>query len=292
MKPTFRTSKGERRGAVETIDTSGLVQIYRDIARGRFIWEGLPDDMPDGFIEDTALFYNAGVSMKSTSMGPVVLPAKPVGLTVYGTPYTWVPGNVPGVMGLESDPELFSESDNPVLWMSASVMDRIQPYLDVMARCLKVLNTNIGALSTPILINGRPDAGDGGNLTGVLLKSDLLNGESFIPVIKGDGMPLDVLDLKVTDHSQNLISCMEAMHSKILEVMQSGDGVAKSSGITVEETVNGSQSVEQAADMELMRRQAWAERINAVMGMNVTVRRADSVMASAPEQEPVPEVTE
>ena len=291
MKPTFRTSKGERRGAVETIDTSGLVQIYRDIARGRFIWEGLPDDMPDGFIEDTALFYNAGVSMKSTSMGPVVLPAKPVGLTVYGTPYTWVPGNVPGVMGLESDPELFAESDNPVLWMSTSVMDRIQPYLDVMARCLKVLNTNIGALSTPILINGRPDAGEGGNLTGVLLKSDMLNGESFIPVVKGDGMPLDVLDLKVTDHSQNLISCMEAMHSKILEVMQSGDGVAKSSGITVEETVNGSQSVEQAADMELMRRQAWAERINAVMDMNVSVRRADNVMASAP-QEPVPEVTE
>ena len=279
-RPTFRTSKGERRGgASETIDTSGLVQIYRDIARGRFKWSGLPEDMPEGYIEDTALFYNAGVSMKSTSMGTVVLPAKPVGLTVYGTPYTWVPGTVPGVMGLESDPELFAESDNPVLWMSASVMDRIHPYLDVMARCIKVLNTNIGALSTPILISGRPDAGEGGNLTGVLLKSDLLNGESFIPVVKGDGMPLDVLDLKVTDHSQNLISCMEAMHSKILEVMQSGDGVAKSSGITVEETVNGSQSVEQAADLELERRKAWCDRINAVMGTNVSVERNVRVMA-------------
>ncbi len=292
-RPTFRTSKGERRGgASETIDTSGLVQIYRDIARGRFIWSGLPEDMPEGYIEDTALFYNAGVGIKPTSMGMVVLPAKPVSLTVYGTPYSWVPGNVPGLTGLEMDPELFSESDTPVLWMSMSVMDRIRPYLQVMARCLKVLNTNVGALSTPILINGRPDAGEGGNLTGVLLKSDMLNGESFIPVVKGDGMPLDVLDLKVTDHSQNLISCMEAMHSKILEVMQSGDGVAKSSGITVEETVNGSQSVEQAADLELMRRQAWAERINAVMGMNVSVRRADSVMAATPEQTPEPEVTE
>ena len=290
MKPTFRTSKGERRGTAETIDTSGLVQIYRDIARGRFIWEGLPDDMPDGFIEDTALFYNAGVSMKSTSMGPVVLPAKPVGLTVYGTPYTWVPGNVPGVMGLESDPELFAESDNPVLWMSASVMDRIQPYLDVMVRCLKVLNVNVGALSTPILIEGRPDAGEGGNLTGVLLKSDLLAGESFIPVIRGDGMPLSTLDLGVQDHTQNIISTMEAMHAKILEVMQSGDGVAKSSGITVEETVNGSQSVEQAADLELERRKAWCDRINAVMGTNVSVERNVRVMApsepSETEQEP------
>ena len=291
-RPSFRTTKGERAGVVEVIDTSDLEQIYRDVARGRFIWSGLPEDMPEGYIEDTALFYNAGAGIKNTSMGLVVLPAKPVSLTVYGTPYSWVPGNVPGLTGLEMDPELFSESDTPVLWMSMSVMDRIRPYLQVMARCLKVLNTNVGALSTPILINGRPDAGDGGNLTGVLLKSDMLDGESFIPVIRGDGMPLDVLDLKVTDHSQNLISCMEAMHSKILEVMQSGDGVAKSSGITVEETVNGSQSVEQAADLELMRRQAWAERINAVMGMNVTVRRADSVMAAMPEQEPVPEVTE
>ena len=279
-RPTFRTSKGERRGgASETIDTSGLVQIYRDIARGRFIWEGLPDDMPDGFIEDTALFYNAGVSIKDTGMGPVVLPAKPVGLTVYGTPYTWVPGNVPGVMGLESDPELFAESDNPVLWMSMSVMDRIKPYLDVMARCLKVLNVNVGALSTPILIEGRPDAGEGGNLTGVLLKSDLLAGESFIPVIRGDGMPLSTLDLGVQDHTQNLISTMEAMHAKILEVMHSGDGVAKSSGITVEETVNGNQSVEQAADLELERRKAWCDRINAVMGTDVSVERTVRVMA-------------
>ena len=291
-RPSFRTTKGERAEVAEVIDTSGLEQIYRDVARGRFIWSGLPEDMPEGYIEDTALFYNAGVGIKPTSMGMVVLPAKPVSLTVYGTPYSWVPGNVPGLTGLEMDPELFAESGTPVLWMSMSVMDRIRPYLQVMARCLKVLNTNVGALSTPILINGRPDAGDGGNLTGVLLKSDMLDGESFIPVIRGDGMPLDVLDLKVTDHTQNLISTMEAMHAKILEIMQSGDGVAKSSGITVEETVNGSQSVEQAADMELMRRQAWAERINAVMGMNVSVRRADSVMAAMPEQTPEPEGSE
>lgn len=286
-RPTFRTSKGERRGgASETIDTSGLVQIYRDIARGRFKWSGLPEDMPEGYIEDTALFYNAGVSMKSTPMGPVVLPAKPSALTIYGTPYSWLPGNVPGIMGFEQDPELFTESDNPVLWMSMSVMDRIKPYLDVMARCLKVLNVNVGALSTPILIEGRPDAGEGGNLTGVLLKSDLLAGESFIPVIRGDGMPLSTLDLGVQDHTQNLISTMEAMHAKILEVMQSGDGVAKSSGITVEETVNGNQSVEQAADLELERRKSWCERINAVMGTNVSVERTIRVMAPPEPSEP------
>lgn len=284
-RPTFRTSKGERNGITEVIDTSALEQIYRDVARGRFEWSGLPEDMPDGYIEDTALFYNAGVSIKETSMGLTVLPAKPTGLTVYGTPYTWLPGNVPGIMGFESDPEIFSESSVPVLWMSMSVMDRIRPYLQVMARCLKVLNTNVGALSTPILIEGRPDAGEGGNLTGVLLKSDLLAGESFIPVIRGDGMPLQALDLKVQDHTQNLISTMEAMHAKILEIMQSGDGVAKSSGITVEETVNGNQSVTQAADLELARRQAWADRINALMGTSISVRRAETVMEPAqPEQ--------
>ena len=74
---------------------------------------------------------------------------------------------------------------------------------------------------------------------------------------------------------------MEAMHAKILEIMQSGDGVAKSSGITVEETVNGNQSVTQAADLELARRKAWADRINAELGLNVTVERATVVMQPA-----------
>ena len=91
-------------------------------------------------------------------------------------------------------------------------------------------------------------------------------------------MPLSTLDLGVQDHTQNLISTMEAMHAKILEIMQAGDGVAKSSGITVEETVNGNQSVEQAADLELERRKAWCDRINAVMGTNVSVERTVRVM--------------
>ena len=105
-------------------------------------------------------------------------------------------------------------------------------------------------------------------------------------MIRGDGMPLSTLDLGVQDHTQNLISTMEAMHAKILEVMQAGDGVAKSSGITVEETVNGSQSVEQAADLELERRKAWCDRINAVMGTNVSVERTVRVMTPSEPSEP------
>ena len=49
-RPSFRTTKGERAGVVEVIDTSDLEQIYRDVARGRFIWSGLPEDMPEGYI--------------------------------------------------------------------------------------------------------------------------------------------------------------------------------------------------------------------------------------------------
>ena len=66
--------------------------------------------------------------------------------------------------------------------------------------------------------------------------------------------------------------------------MQSGDGVAKSSGITVEETVNGNQSVTQAADLELARRKAWADRINSELGLNVTVERATVIMQPAQTQ--------
>ena len=51
----------------------------------------------------------------------------------------------------------------------------------------------------------------------------------------------------------------------------------------------------QAADLELARRKAWADRINAELGLNVTVERATVVMQpvqpeGAPEE--TPEVTE
>ena len=51
----------------------------------------------------------------------------------------------------------------------------------------------------------------------------------------------------------------------------------------------------QAADLELARRKAWADRINAELGLNVTVERATVVMQPAqPEGAPeeTPEVTE
>lgn len=287
-RPSFRTTKGERNAMTETIDTSDIEQWYRDVCGGRYVWDGLPEGCPRDFIESTALFYNEGVGARRVPglySDGLILPAKASTVSVYGTPVDWLPGFLPGITGYESVPSLYQPSDSPVLWMQASVISRIRPWLDIMSAAIKCLNSNVQALQTPVLISGRPSGCDGDNLTAVLLRDDLGNAAARIPVIDPNGLPVEVLDLGAQDHTQNLMSTIEACHSKILELIQSGDGVAKSSGITVQETVNGSQSVEQTADMGLDKRREWCDAVNDALGWSLSVRRPAQTMAQAPQTE-------
>ena len=276
MKPTFIQSKGEANRTVDTVDTSHLVEHYRTVCRGLFEWQGLPEDMPRGYIEDTALFYSGGVSMKNvTGIGPCVLPCNPVTLTVYGTPYAWLPDKIQGITAYNTTDylDLFEESTNPVLWMGCPRMTMIKPWLDIMSKAMKVLGVNITSLSQPVLIAGRPSGQGGDNIEGILLKSDISAGESFIPVVDKSAVGMEVLDLKATDNTQNLISTIQACDTMILDLLCANNGVEKSSGVSALETAVGVQSIEMDMQSSLERREEWCEKINAVMGTNVTVQR-------------------
>lgn len=276
MKPTFIQSKGEANRTVDTVDTSHLVEHYRTVCRGLFDWQGLPEDMPRGYIEDTALFYSGGVSMKEvTGIGPCVLPCNPVTLTVYGTPYAWLPDKIQGITAYNTTDylDLFEESTNPVLWMGCPRMTMIKPWLDIMSKAMKVLGVNITSLSQPVLIAGRPSGQGGDNIEGILLKSDISAGESFIPVVDKSAVGMEVLDLKATDNTQNLISTIQACDTMILDLLCANNGVEKSSGVSALETAVGVQSIEMDMQSSLERREEWCEKINAVMGTNVTVQR-------------------
>lgn len=275
-RPTFIQSKGEYNKTVDTIDTSHLVEHYRYISRGLYDWGGLPDDMPKGYIEDTCLFYSSGVSVKNvTGIGMCVLPCNPVTLTVYGTPYAWLPDKIQGITAYNNTDylDLFEESTNPVLWMGTPRFLLIKPWLDIMAKAMKVLGVNVGALAQPVLISGKPSGNGGDNIEGILLKNDLSVGEQFIPVVEPGALKLEVLDLKATDNTQNLISTIQACDTNILDLLCANNGVEKNSGVSELETTVGTMSI--AMDMEagLERRKEWCERINSALGLNVTVQK-------------------
>lgn len=275
-KPTFLLSKGERNAQGDMIYTGDLENHYRAVAGGLYEWDNLPDGCPRDFIESMALFYSGGVGCKRVrGMGEVIAPIKPANLTIYGQPYEWIPEPMRGFMPIASDSDFFAPSNEPSLWFGSSIYENIEPYLKIMSQTLKVLHTNIFGLSQPIMISGLPNA----PLQGLILKSEIMDGETYIPLASRNGISAEVLDLKAQDHTQNLISTIDWCDARILEIMASSNGVEKSSGITTMETVSGVQSVIQQFQNGLKRRQDWADRVNDRFKLGLTVKAGAGIEA-------------
>ena len=275
-KPTFLLTKGERNAQNEILYTGDIEEHYRMVAGGLYSWGGLPDGCPLDFIEASALFYSGGVGCKNVKgMGKVIAPIKPANLTIYGTPYDWIPEPMRGMMPIASDSEFFKPTNDPCLWMGNSMYHNIEPYLKIMAQTLKVLNTNIVGLSQPIMISGLPNA----PLKGLIMQSELMDGQTYIPVTSRDGIAPEVLDLKAQDHTANLVSVVDWCDARILEIMASSNGVEKASGITTMETVSGVQSVIQQFQIGLDKRKDWADRVNDKFKMSLSVEAGKGIEA-------------
>lgn len=281
-RPSFIASKGQR-SRTTRIDTTDIMRHYRNIIRGSSEWEGLPEGMPPGYIEDTALWYAGGFAIKRVKgWGLGGFPANPVTLDIYGRPMTWLPSIISGVTAYRESDDIYRESDTPVLWIGTSLYDQVKPYAQLMAQCLTTLGQNLTALSQPVIISGQPSGQAGDNIGALLLKSDLMDGEMYIPTVTGQGVPLDVLDLHAVDNTQNLISTLNAMDARILEILRGSNGIEKSSGITTAETETGERGLEYNLSGYDALCDEWAERVNDKLGTDIVHKRRDM-----PEPEPM-----
>lgn len=283
-RPSFIRTKGDRRKLGRRIDTTNLEMYYRDLLRGKFIYKGLPPDCPTGFIEADALWDYCGCSMKKVrGYKPLcVFPCSPVYLDIYGRPTKWLP-NVYGwaIDGQDATPDgtdIFSESDSPVLWNTISYRDRVLPFLQIQARALTALGNNISSLNHAVIISGvAGNAGD--NVGAMMLESELQEGATYIPVCDvrgGNPLGIQAVDLKVNDHTANLVSVIENMDSTIKMILGVDTGVQKSSGIGAFDA-KGITPIAADTDAELSMRQDWLEKLNAIYGTDMSVERNDSL---------------
>lgn len=261
MKPTFLVGKG---AGAQLEPKDRLVEHYRRIFRGFLSWNGLPEDCPAGFPQD-ALFFTGGVGCKRLKgFGPVLAGVSPSTLTVYETPYHWIPR--PIGMAMDLNAEFFQPSNDPCMYIGEPFAELIDPYIDIMSRAMKTLNQNLVAIQQPILVKGIPGSPNGGKIT----MSELASGELMIPST-GAGFNVEILDLKAQDHTQNLVSTIDWCDARILEALMSSNGVEKSSGITTMETVSGVQSIIQECEDLLSRARAFCDDVNDRFKLDMTV---------------------
>lgn len=279
-KPTFIRGKGCK----AQIETYGLAEHYRRIFRGLTAWDGLPEGCPEGFPQD-CIFFTGGIGCKRMrGIGPVLSGISPTTLTVYGTPYDWIPQPIGMAMNLSG--EFFQPTNDPCIWMGDSMANMIEPFVEILDRTLKTLNQNIIGLTQPVMVKGLP----GTELPAVVMKNDILDVSTVIPST-GAGFNAEILDLKAQDHTQNLISTADWCDARILEILMSSNGVEKASGITTLETVSGVQSIIQEYDGMLARCRDFADQVNDRFRMDLSVKPGkgmESLMAG-PQSEAKPQ---
>lgn len=266
-KPTFLNTKGER-NAAKGHDLDDLIERYARLYASRFTWSGLPDDCPPDFLE-RQLFFCGGVSAKEVrGLGICLMGAAPSTLTIYATPARWLPVGIVGSMNTTStSASLWKESDTPVLWDGEPMADRIRPYLEIQRKALNALGCNLIGLTNPVMIECVP----GAELNGKIIKNNLGAGDVFIPIIDRSALNANVLDLKATDHTSNLLGVIHDSDNTIMDMMYIRASMEKASGISVEEATASDEQNIIGMDLELRRRQEWCRKINERLDTNFSV---------------------
>ena len=254
MRPSFLTTKAQRREADGLVLPEDLLLHYSEVYASRFRWTGTPKDMPEGFIEK-ALFFTGGIAPVKAFGERQLIPAVPVLLGIYAQPVSWEP--VPAGGGI-IPPQLMKEyqQDRDPMLFCIPMADRIYELCVLMADVLNCLKQTVQAMKQPVILQGAV----GGEINIKDTGDDLRLGKLIIPTLDKTGMQASVLDLGGHDHTQNLISTYNALDCECLARMGiKSAGTEKASGVTSEETVSITQELQLINQYDYKRRKEWNE---------------------------------
>lgn len=277
--PSFYLSRGERNKMRVSFDP---YQRYLTIAQGIYEWEGLPEDIPIGYIEQALFWYGCVGAKDVPGIGICVFGATPSSWTIYGEPATWMPTGLKTI----TSPLLQEKSDNPTLYLGVSIADKISAFADIQKQSIISLRQNIIGMRQPIALDGNP----GNSADAYVLSNELEAGEQFIPVIEASKIGVKTIDLNVNDYTTSLLNAYDAMDREILSYMGiKNSGTEKQSGITPEETLSITQELSLVSTHGLKLREEWCKKINAVLGTNISVRVSGAYVESDIDSDGIPD---
>lgn len=277
--PSFYVSRGNQNKMTVNFDP---YQRYLTIAQNIYEWEGLPDDVPVGHIEQALFWYGCVGAKDVPGIGVCIFGATPSTWTIYGEPASWLPTGLRTV----TTPVLMDKSDNPALYTGISVADKIAAFADVQKQSIISLRQNVIGMRQPIALDGNP----GNSADAFVLMNELESGEQYIPVIEASKLGIKVIDLNVNDHTQSLINTYDAMDREILSYMGiKNSGTEKLSGITPEETMSITQELSLVSTYGLKLREIWCDKINAVLGTNFSVKISGAYVESDIDNDSIPD---
>lgn len=254
MRPSFLLSKGERRETEGLILPEDILLHYAEVYASRFIWEGTPKDMPRGFIEK-ALFWTGGVAPVRAFGEENLVAAYPFMLGLYAQPISWEPVPAGGSIIPPQLMRKYQQSKDPMLHC-VPMAEQIRELCVLMADAYNCLKQTLFSMGQPVAIQGMV----GGEVNVIESKDALLGRKLVVPTLDKTGIQASVIDLGGKDHTQNLISTINALDCEILARFGiKSAGTEKASGVTSEETLSITQELQLVNRFDYDLRENWME---------------------------------
>lgn len=254
MRPSFLLSKGERKETEGLILPEDILIHYSEVYASRFMWEGTPKDMPQGFIE-RALFWTGGIAPVRAFGEEQLIAAYPVMLGIYAQPISWEPVPAGGSIIPPQLMREYKQSRDPMMFC-LPMAEQIRELCVLMADAYNCMKQTLFSMSQPVAIQGVT----GGEVNVIESKDMLLGRKLVVPTLDRTGIQASVIDLGGKDHTQNLISTINALDCEILARMGiKSAGTEKASGVTSEETLSITQELQLVNKFDYDLRVKWCD---------------------------------
>lgn len=254
--PSWRLTASQRKKALnESVTVDDLLEHYADLYSAKMIWKGTPEDMPDGFITK-AVFWVGAVAPIRVFGENHISAVRPVLYGIYHQALDWQPVPPPGTALPPDAMQTHDAKKYPVLLFENPLSEEIRPLCKIMAKTYKCLEQTVQAMRQPVVLQGNV----GGEINAVKTSEALSDLEIFS--LDRAAMSAGVIDLGGHDHTQNLISTINALDCEILARLGfKSAGTEKASGVTVEETVSVTQELDLRNRREIRLCEQWVEKV-------------------------------
>lgn len=251
---------------------------YKLIAVNMFEWSGLPDGIQEKHVEDYLFEYGKAVFVCDPSMGHLCLRCDPgTGVNVYNDPRTW------RAIGHGYNRE-YDADDCVVIDNNKGripTRDFVTFYANKLAEAERTMDVNVKANKTPYIIA----CDDKDVLT---FKAIFAQIDGNVPAIFADkGLNLNALEVLQTGVKflgNELTDYKHSVESDVLTFLGVDNvGVDKRERLITDEAESNNQLIESFRELQLESRRRACEEINALFGLNVSVR----VRSQQPVENPV-----
>lgn len=249
-----------------------LYNKFRLLACSAFEWDGLPDGIEEKFIERYLFDYGKAVFFRDPHMSYMCLEAQESGeMNVYGEPLFYMATGFNYHRRLSVEDCVIIDNNQH----HKATHDFVMFYVNKLSEAERTMDVNVKSCKTPYII--ACDDKDVLTFKGIF---QMIDGNT--PAIYADkGLNLDALNVLKTDAKflgNDLMDYKKSVENELLTFLGFNNlAVDKKERVNLSEANSNNQITESFAMLQLRSREQACERINAMFGLKVSVKRREVV---------------